>query len=38
MDRLVTGLQDEFAFPIDPHIGVELTALDGEARAASCLP
>jgi len=34
----VIWFQDEFAFPIDPHIKVELAALDWESRAAGWLP
>jgi len=34
----VIWFQDEFAFPIDAHIKVELAALDWESRAAGWLP
>ena len=34
----VIWFQDEFAFPIDSHIRVELAALDWESRAAGWLP
>jgi hypothetical protein len=34
----VIWFQDEFAFPIDPVVRVELAAIDWEAHAASYLP